>query len=265
MDIEQLKKWHESDEHQKIIDAVEQTPLAERDFEITGMYARALNNADRYQEALDQLMSVKEQGREDGVWNFRVGYSLYYLKSKPEAAEYFQRAIEFGDDCDDTRTMLALSLKDDPWDYLFEYVDKYEEILVENPNGKITDSFNDSQITLLVYSFLYGQVSNGGFIQLVQNGYGGLVFDSPFSEIIKTWGAEKTGEIVEKAGIIYNKYKDELEKEKSMEEFSELYSEITDFEPLEEEFFKTMENESNIVKKHVEDNASEFEIIRLGG
>jgi tetratricopeptide (TPR) repeat protein len=260
MFIEQLDKWHENDDHQKIIDAIEQVPLEERNFEIIGIYARALNNDGKYQEALDQLMAVEADGKENGVWNFRVGYSLYYLKRKPEAAKYFQRAIDLGDDCDDTRQMLEYSLKDDPWDYLFEYIDKYEEIVNNHPDGKVTDYLNDSQITLLAYNFLYGQVSNGGFIQLIQNGYGGFIFNTPFAETIKTWGAEKTGKIVEKANIIYNKYKDELDKETSMEEFSELYDEIKDFEPLEDEFYEIMDNETKIIKKYVEENTNDFEI-----
>jgi hypothetical protein len=103
-------------------------------------------------------------------------------------------------------------------------------------------------------------VTNGGFIQLVQNGYGGFVFNSPFSETIKTWGAEKTAEIVERANIIYDEYKNELERETSMEEFSELYSEITDFEPLEEEFYKIMDDETSTIKKYVEENAHDFRI-----
>jgi tetratricopeptide (TPR) repeat protein len=247
MDIEQLKEWHDCNDHQKIIDAIEQLPLEERGFEIIGIYARALNNAGRYQGALDQLMAVEEHGKENGVWNFRVGYSLYYLKRKPEAAKYFQRAIDFGNNCDDTRNMLKYSLRDDPWDYLFEYTDKYVKIVNKYPNEKMTDYLNGSQITLLAYNFLYGQVTNGGFIQLVQNGYGKFVFNTPLSEIIKTWGAEKTGEIVEKANIIYEKYRKEFEEEKSLEEFSELYEKIKDFEQLEDEFYGIMDEETKII------------------
>jgi hypothetical protein len=157
--------------------------------------------------------------------------------------------------------MLKYSLVDDPWDYLFEYIDKYEEIINKYPNGKVTDYLNDSQIALLAYNFLYGQVSNGGFIQLIQNGYSGFIFNTAFSEIIKTWGAEKTGKIVEEANIIYNKYKNELEKETSMEEFSELYEKITDFESLEDEFYNIMDNETKIIKKYVEENINDFAII----
>lgn len=258
--IKQLIVWHDNDEHESIINAIENLPRKEWDFEISGLYARALNNLDRYEEALDQLFMFENEGKENGVWNFRVGYSLYYLKRKPEAAEYFQRAIDYGDDCEDTRDMLKYSLIDDPWDYLFEYLDKYEKILNKYPNKKLTDHLNDSQITLLSYNLLYGQVTNGGFIQLIQNGYGAFIFDSPFSEMIKTWGAEKIAKIVDDANIIYNKHKDELEKEISMDEFSELYEKINDFEPLEEYFYEVMDSETKIIKDYVEKNINDFEI-----
>jgi tetratricopeptide (TPR) repeat protein len=259
--IKQLNEWHDNDEHQKIVDAIEQMPLAEHDFEVTGLYARALNNTERYQEALDLLMTIEKNSNKDGIWNFRVGYSLYYLKRKSEAAEYFQRAIDYGDNDDDTKEMLKYSLQYEPWDYLFEYIDSYEKKWEEYPDGKMTDCLNNSQITLWGYNFLYWEVSNGGFIQLVQNGYGGFIFDSPFSEIIKTWDAKETGEIVEKANLIYNKYKDELEKETTEEEFSELYENIKDFEPLEEEFYRVMDEETKIIKEYVKKNENGFKLI----
>jgi F0F1-type ATP synthase gamma subunit len=66
---------------------------------------------------------------------------------------------------------------------------------------------------------------------------------------------------VERANIIYNKYKNELEAETSMDEFSELYEKIKDFEPLENEFYEIMDNETRIIKEHVEENINDFEIV----
>jgi tetratricopeptide (TPR) repeat protein len=108
--IKQLNIWHENDEHQQIIDAIEKLPRDDWDFEISGLYARALNNLKRFKEALDQLNMFQNEGRENGVWNFRVGYSLYYLNREAEAAEYFQKAIDFGDNGEDTRLLLKHSL-----------------------------------------------------------------------------------------------------------------------------------------------------------
>jgi tetratricopeptide (TPR) repeat protein len=110
--ISRLQEWHENEEHQKIIDALDGIPRDDWDHELAGLYARALNNCGEYEKALDILLSFEDQGREDGVWYFRVGYSLYYLNREEEAAEYFQKAIEYGDDCEDTREFLRHSLEE---------------------------------------------------------------------------------------------------------------------------------------------------------
>jgi tetratricopeptide (TPR) repeat protein len=110
--INQLYQWHEEDEHKKIIGALEELPQAEWDFEFSGLYARALNNDERYEEALDHLMSLEEEGKDDAIWNFRIGYSLYYLNREEEAARYFQKAMDLGDDSEDTQTLLECSLEE---------------------------------------------------------------------------------------------------------------------------------------------------------
>jgi tetratricopeptide (TPR) repeat protein len=108
----QLKKWHEQDEHQKIIAAIEKIPRNTWDYALSSLYARALNNMERYEEALEVLLSFEEAGREDSFWYFRVGYSLYYLNREDEAVEYFQKAIDRGDDGEDTRYFLESSLEE---------------------------------------------------------------------------------------------------------------------------------------------------------
>jgi tetratricopeptide (TPR) repeat protein len=110
--VPQLKAWHDEDEHQKIVDAIENISRDAWDYELASLYARALNNLGRYEEALALLLSLQDQGKEDGFWYFRVGYSLYYLDREAEAAEYFQKAIDHGDDGEDTRMLLRYSLEE---------------------------------------------------------------------------------------------------------------------------------------------------------
>ncbi len=40
--MEQMNEWHKAEKHQEIIDALEQIPEAERDFETTGFLARGV-------------------------------------------------------------------------------------------------------------------------------------------------------------------------------------------------------------------------------
>ena len=148
--------------------------------------------------------------------------------------------------------------KNDTWDFLFLFIDHYYETISSSQNEEIMNEFSAEQHTLLAFNSLYGQVTNGGFLQLIQNGYGSYVFDNPFSEHIKNWGALEMAKIVDDAKIIYDQHKDALEKETTIEEFSKMYDEYTDFEPLDDKFYEIMDDEVEIIRKYVEDNLSFF-------
>ena len=86
MDIlKQCQKWHEESKQHKIIDALEAIPAEERTPEMDSELARAYNNLavpeDRelYQKALSLLKPHADYFAEDYRWNFRMGYSYYYL------------------------------------------------------------------------------------------------------------------------------------------------------------------------------------------
>ena len=145
---------------------------------------------------------------------------------------------------------------DDPWDFLFLFTDKYFEMINEKP--EIVQEFNDSQNVLLGFNYLYDEINNYGFIQLIANGKGQYIFNNIFIKKIRLWGAIKTCEIVEKAEILYKKYKTKLEREYTIDEFNKLCEEITDFKPLDNMFFDIMDDETKIIKMYVEKNVDEF-------
>ena len=99
----QIDEWHKADQHQAIIDALEQIPEAERDYETVGLLARAYNNIEQYAQASELLESVKEEGRDDARWNFRMGYAQYYLDNVREALHYFTKAKELDPEDEDTQ------------------------------------------------------------------------------------------------------------------------------------------------------------------
>ena len=92
--MKQIDEWHKAEKHQEIIDALEQIPEAERDFETTSLLARAYNNIEEYAKAAELLESVREEGAEDERWNFRMGYAQYFLNNYREALDYFSKARE---------------------------------------------------------------------------------------------------------------------------------------------------------------------------
>ena len=110
MDIlEQCQKWHENDKHQKIIDALEAIPAEERTPEMDMELARAYNNLGDpdnpegrklLHRALELMQSHEEELGDTYSWNFRMGYSYFYLDQEGRALRHFEKALELhpGDD-----------------------------------------------------------------------------------------------------------------------------------------------------------------------
>ena len=101
--LTQIAVWHENNGHQNIIDAIEALPREQWGYELTCLLARAYNNleeknAPQLEKAVDLLQSVAEQGRDDAIWHFRLGYALYYLERDPDALYCFQKAAELDPD-----------------------------------------------------------------------------------------------------------------------------------------------------------------------
>lgn len=93
-----LERWHEEDQFQKIIDTIRDLPEEVLDYTLKGHLARALNNNDEMEEAARILLSIQDEGKNDPLWHFRLGYAYYYLNREEEALPLFQRAYELGDD-----------------------------------------------------------------------------------------------------------------------------------------------------------------------
>ena len=114
MDIlEQCQKWNENNEHHKIIEALE--GIEERTPEMDSQLARAYNNeADHrtpegramLKKAIALLKPHEEYFEGDYYWNFRMGYSYYYLDQEGRALRYFEKALEARPDDEDTMQLI---------------------------------------------------------------------------------------------------------------------------------------------------------------
>ena len=116
MDIlKQCQKWHEESKQHKIIDALEAIPAEERIPEMDSELARAYNNlADPHKptckemlkKALALLKPHEEYFEDDYYWNFRMGYSYFYLDQEGRALRYFEKALEVRPGDDDTKEFI---------------------------------------------------------------------------------------------------------------------------------------------------------------
>lgn len=103
-----LDTWNEDDEHQRIVDEIGAVPEAERTYALTCRLARAYNNLGRFEEAAALLLSIWEEGENDPLWHYRLGYSYYYLDRDVEALKEFQCAKKLDPDDEDTEDYIEM-------------------------------------------------------------------------------------------------------------------------------------------------------------
>ena len=148
-------------------------------------------------------------------------------------------------------------------EFLKLFTDTYLEALGGDITNDNIEMLNGYQHTLLALRFFIEEVNEGGFVQLIQNGYGGYVLDNPTAKSLKQIGAKGFSKILYKAKDIYEKYRTELERETTEEEFMAMYEQFEQFDELEEKFFYIEEEETLIVAQYVDENIEDFaEVIK---
>ena len=125
------------------------------------------------------------------------------------------------------KKQLEKAWNEGPDHYIREITDKYLETI----GGKLTNEtmakLTADQHTLLAYRLLLDEVCEGGFIQLIQNGYGPYVLGGPFPMMMKKeWGFTDFGKFMYEVRKEYNKNREPLEAEMTDEEFMALYEEF---------------------------------------
>lgn len=114
------------------------------------------------------------------------------------------------------------------------------------------------QITLWGYDILHEEVMNGGFIQLIYNGYGPFFFDNPFAKAMRLWGLNEFSKVLYKAKNLYDERKDDLTRERTDEEFMALFENNEEFDELDDYFVENEEDITAAVACYVDDHLDSF-------
>ncbi len=158
------------------------------------------------------------------------------------------------------KTILETAYKAGPDKYIYALTDCYITAI----GGTLTDStmnlLNTDQHTLLAYRYLLDEVCEGGFIQLIENGYGPYVLAGPFPMIIKKeWGFVEFGKFLYEVRKEYLRNKDALEQDYTDEEFMALYEEYDKLNNLGDEFLDDWEElMTPSIAEYVHENLSRF-------
>lgn len=117
---------------------------------------------------------------------------------------------------------------------------------------------NADQITLLAYDILHEEMMDGGFIQLIHNGYGGFIFLNPFAKAVKLWGMRDLSKLVYSAHTLYNKYHGEIERECSDDEFMAMFEKYPEFDDLDDKFVENEEEWTAQIARYVDEHIENF-------
>ncbi len=148
-------------------------------------------------------------------------------------------------------------------EFISVFTNKYLETISGELNAENMPLLNGYQHSLLGYHFFREEVMEGGFIQLIQNGYGGYIFDNPFAKAMRLFGANNFSKLVYKAKEIYDKHKDDLTRERSYDEFMAMYEQYEAFDNLEDAYIEMEEEVTETIARYVDEHIDLFaEIIK---
>ena len=119
-------------------------------------------------------------------------------------------------------------------EFIQVFTDKYKEVIGGELTAETMPLLTGEQHSLLAYQIFRDEVMFGGFCQLIQNGYGG------------------------KAKKIYDAHRQDLEKERTEDEFMAMYEQYEAFDDLEEEYLDIEEEVTALVASYVDDHLELF-------
>ena len=113
---------------------------------------------------------------------------------------------------------------------------------------------NADQITLLAWQTLHEEVMDGGFVQLIHNGYGPFIFKNPLAKALKLWGLRDLSKLIYDAHTLYNKYGAALEKDCTEDEFMALFEQYPEFDDFDDAFVEQEEQWTSAIAHYIDEH-----------
>ena len=143
------------------------------------------------------------------------------------------------------------------------FVNAFIQAIKDAIGGELTQQalseLNSDQITLLAWDMLHEEVMDGGFVQLIHNGYGPFIFKNPFAKAVKQlWGMRDLSKLVYNAHSLYVKYHEAIERDCSDDEFMALFEQYPEFDDLDDEFVEQEETWTEQIARYIDEHIERF-------
>ncbi len=112
--LTKINAWDKNDNIQAIIDFVEKLPVEQRTTPVLSELGRAYNNLywldqsednEKYlRRAIEVFKYLEEELGETASWNYRIGYSYFYLNEEELAKKHFIKEHAMDGDGNDVET-----------------------------------------------------------------------------------------------------------------------------------------------------------------
>ena len=120
---------------------------------------------------------------------------------------------------------------------------------------------NSDQVTLLAWDILHEEVMDGGFVQLIHNGYGPFIFKNPLAKALKLWGLRELSKLIYSAHTLYIKYGEQIERDCTDDEFMALFEQFPEFDDLDDTFVEEEEKWTADIAHYIDENIEKFATI----
>ena len=143
-----------------------------------------------------------------------------------------------------------------------EFIGVINDAIMQAAGGELTAEsmaeLNASQITLAAYIILRDEVMDGGFVQLIHNGYGGFIYLNPFAKVMKRWGLKDLSNMIYSTHTLYCKYGADIEKDCTDEEFMAMFEKYEEFDEFDDDFVENEEDWTAMIAAYVDDHMDDF-------
>lgn len=142
------------------------------------------------------------------------------------------------------------------------FIEAVVNAISESVDGQLTaetmQQLTPDQITLWGYWLMREEVMDGGFVQLIHNGYGPFIFLNPFAKAMRLWGLHDFSKLVYKGREAYEAKRELIECELTDEEFMALYEQLPEFDDLDDAFLVDEEQFTEQVARYVDEHLTDF-------